>query len=101
MAVTQAEEALRIVRNRYQNGLFTIVDLLNSELALQQAHTNYLQAVHDYKVANASLMLPLVHNPRHRAMISFLLMSRSLTLVFDGDGRPDTPGQELVRRDTC
>jgi outer membrane protein TolC len=57
VAVTQAEEALRIVRNRYQNGLFTIVDLLNSELALQQAHANYLQAVHDYKVANASLML--------------------------------------------
>ncbi len=56
-AVTQAEEALRIVTNRYKNGLFTIVDLLNSELALQQAHTNHLQAVHDYKVANASLML--------------------------------------------
>ena len=57
VAVTQAEEALRIVRNRYENGLFTIVDLLNSELALQQAHTNYLQAVHDYKVAKADLML--------------------------------------------
>jgi len=57
VAVTQAEEALRIVRNRYKNGLFTIVDLLNSELALQQAHTNHLRAVHDYKVANASLML--------------------------------------------
>jgi len=56
-AVTQAEEALRIVRNRYNNGLFTIVDLLNSELALQQAHTNHLRAVHDYKVANANLML--------------------------------------------
>ncbi|UCF93582.1 MAG: TolC family protein [Desulfobacterales bacterium] len=56
-AVTQAEEALRIVRNRYENGLFTIVDLLNSELALQQAHTNHLRAVHDYKVANANLML--------------------------------------------
>lgn len=56
-AVTQAEEALRIVRNRYNNGLFTIVDLLNSELVLQQAHTNHLRAVHDYKVANANLML--------------------------------------------
>jgi outer membrane protein TolC len=56
-AVTQAEEALRIVRNRYKNGLFTIVDLLNSELALQQAHTNHLRAVHDYKVAKANLML--------------------------------------------
>jgi outer membrane protein TolC len=57
VAVTQAEEALRIVGNRYKNGLFTIVDLLNSELALQQAHTNYLQAIHDYKVANTNLML--------------------------------------------
>jgi len=57
LAVTQAEEALRIVRNRYKNGLFTIVDLLNSELALQQAQTNRLRAIHDYKVANANLLL--------------------------------------------
>lgn len=56
-AVAQAEEALRIVGNRYKNGLFTIVDLLNAELALQQAHTNHLRAIHDYKVANANLML--------------------------------------------
>jgi outer membrane protein len=56
-AVAQAEEALRIVRNRYKNGLFTIVDLLNSELALQKAHTNHLRAVHDYKVSTANLML--------------------------------------------
>ena len=56
-AVAQAEEALRIVRNRYKNGLFTIVDLLNSELALQQAHTNQLLAIHDYKVSTANLML--------------------------------------------
>ena len=56
-AVAQAEEALRIVRNRYKNGLFTIVDLLNSELALQQAQTNHLRAIHDYKVSTANLML--------------------------------------------
>ena len=56
-AVAQAEEALRIVRNRYKNGLFTIVDLLNSELALQQTHTNHLRAIHDYKVSTANLML--------------------------------------------
>jgi outer membrane protein len=56
-AVAQAEEALRIVRNRYKNGLFTILDLLNSELALQQAHTNHLRAIHDYKVSTANLML--------------------------------------------
>jgi len=57
VAVIQAEEALRIVSNRYKNGLFTIVDLLNSELALQQAQTNHLLAVYDYKVAHAKLML--------------------------------------------
>jgi outer membrane protein len=56
-AVAQAEEALRIVKNRYENGLFTIVDLLNAELALQQAHTNHLRAIHDYKVSTANLML--------------------------------------------
>jgi outer membrane protein len=56
-AVIQAEEALRIVGNRYKNGLFTIVDLLNSELAMLQARTNHLQAVHDYMVAKVNLML--------------------------------------------
>jgi outer membrane protein len=56
-AVVQAEEALRIVGNRYKNGLFTVVDLLNSELAMLQARTNQLQAVHDYMVAKVSLML--------------------------------------------
>jgi outer membrane protein TolC len=56
-ALTQAEEALRIVGNRYANGLFTIVDLLNAELALQQARTNHLLAVQDYTVARANLML--------------------------------------------
>lgn len=56
-AVIQAEEALRIVGNRYAGGLLTIVDLLNAELALQRARSNQLQAVHDYKVAGAKLML--------------------------------------------
>lgn len=56
-AVAQAEEALRIVGNRYRNGLFTVVDLLNAELALQQALTNQLRAIHDYKVSTANLML--------------------------------------------
>jgi len=56
-AVTQAEETLRIVRNRYNNGLFTIVALLDAELALQQARTNHFKAVHDYKVADTQLAL--------------------------------------------
>jgi outer membrane protein len=56
-AVSQAEESLRIVRNRYENGLFTIVDLLDSETALQLARTHYLRSNYDYTVARAQLYL--------------------------------------------
>ena len=56
-AVGQAEEGLRIVRNRYENGLYTIVNLLDAELALQQARTNYFRALYDYKVATTQLAL--------------------------------------------
>ncbi len=56
-AVSQADESLRIVRNRYESGLFTIVDLLDSEVALQQARTHYLRSLHDHTVAMAQLHL--------------------------------------------
>ena len=56
-AADQAEEVLRIVNNRYNNGLLTIVDLLDAELAHQQARTNYFKALHDYKVARVDLEL--------------------------------------------
>jgi outer membrane protein len=56
-AVAQAEEGLRIVRNRYESGLYTIVNLLDAELALQQARTNYLRSLHYYKVATTQLTL--------------------------------------------
>jgi outer membrane protein TolC len=57
IAVEQAEEGLRIVKNRYNNGLLTIVGLLDAELARQQARTNYFRALHDYKVARIELEL--------------------------------------------
>ena len=56
-AVAQAEESLRIVGNRYGNGLLTIVDLLDAQVALQQAHTQVFKALHDYKVARIELAL--------------------------------------------
>jgi outer membrane protein TolC len=56
-AVAQAEEALRIVKDRYETDLVTIVELLNAELALQQARTNRSRAIHDYNNAKADLML--------------------------------------------
>jgi TolC family type I secretion outer membrane protein len=56
-AVAQAEEGLRIVRNRYENGLYTIVNLLDAETAFQQARNNYLGALHDYMVSRVQLAL--------------------------------------------
>ena len=55
--VAQAEEALRIVQDRYESDLLTIVELLNAELALQQARTNRYQAIHDYNIAKTALRL--------------------------------------------
>ncbi|MBN1102907.1 MAG: TolC family protein [Deltaproteobacteria bacterium] len=55
--LNQAEEGLRIVRNRYENGLFTIVNLLDAEAALQQARASYYRSIYDRKVAMAMLHL--------------------------------------------
>lgn len=55
--VLQAEESLRIVANRYANGLLTIVDLLTAEATLQQARTTYAHALHDYWVGKTHLRL--------------------------------------------
>jgi outer membrane protein TolC len=56
-AVEQAEEGLRIVKNRYNSGLLTIVDLLDAEVTLQRARTRHFQSLHDYKVARVLLAL--------------------------------------------
>lgn len=56
-AVSQAEAALRIVTDRYQTGLTTIVDLLASEEALTQTQGNLTRALYDWNVSLASLEL--------------------------------------------
>lgn len=56
-AVDQAREGLRIVGHRYAGGLLTIVDLLDAQVALQQARTRHFKAMHDYKVARIELAL--------------------------------------------
>ena len=56
-ALDQAEEGLRIVRSRYENGLFTIVNLLDAEMALQQTRNLHLRSLYDHKVAMAQLHL--------------------------------------------
>ncbi|MEZ5404418.1 MAG: TolC family protein [Bryobacteraceae bacterium] len=54
-SIAQAEESLRIMRNRYQAGLATVSDLLRNETALLDARTRRLAAVHDQRVASIAL----------------------------------------------
>jgi len=53
----QAEESLRIIRNRYQAGLATVTDVLRAETALNGSRTNYLKAQFDQKISRANLEL--------------------------------------------
>ncbi len=56
-AIGQSRESLRIVKNRYNSGLFTITDLLDAEVMVQQSLTHHLKAIHDYRAAMAHLEL--------------------------------------------
>jgi len=54
-AQTEAEESLRIIQNRYEEGLATITDLLRVETAHTAARKNYLNALFDYRLSYAVL----------------------------------------------
>jgi outer membrane protein len=56
-AEVQAEEGLRIVKNRFENGLTTVTDLLRSELALTGSRSSQLRAIFDQWVSVANLEL--------------------------------------------
>lgn len=53
--VDLAKESLRIGRVRYESGLITNLEVLDAELAVTQAETNYLQALYDYQTAKVNL----------------------------------------------
>jgi outer membrane protein TolC len=57
MAAEQAEEALRIVNNRYQAGMTTITEMLRAEDAARAARTNYWEAVYRMSASYAALEL--------------------------------------------
>ena len=54
-AVAQAEESLRITKNRYEAGLTTVTELLRSETALAEAQSRRFAAVHDQRLAGVAL----------------------------------------------
>lgn len=56
-AVSQSNESLRILQNRYGAGLITITDLLQAGTARTRAQENYLNAVFDYRLSYAALEL--------------------------------------------
>jgi len=56
-AVEEAAEALRIVQDRYANGILPLVSLLDAETSHQQALTHHFQARHDYQAARIDLAL--------------------------------------------
>jgi outer membrane protein len=53
--VTQAEESLRIMEVRYQNGLCPLTDLLDAQTALQQAQGEAIQAKAEYNLDMISI----------------------------------------------
>ena len=56
-ASAQAQESVRINRNRYDSGLATITDLLQIQQAMTQAQTNYWNAVYQCRISYANLQL--------------------------------------------
>lgn len=50
-----AEEALSIVEERYKQGLATSLEVMDTQVALRRAKTNWLQSLSDYLIAKAKL----------------------------------------------
>jgi outer membrane protein len=55
--ISHATEALRIVQDRYYEGLTTITEVLRAETALVRARLNVLAARHDYYIGYANVLL--------------------------------------------
>ena len=55
LAVEQADEDYRIAQLRYMSGVGTNTDVLDAQVALTQAKTNYMQALYDYNTSKTAL----------------------------------------------
>ncbi len=58
-AVESAEQAARLVDNRYANGVATITELLAAQTQLDKAHADVVRAQYELAVQRASLLLAL------------------------------------------
>lgn len=57
--VAQAQEALRLARLRYQEGSSTQLDVMNAEVALNQARMSHYQSLFEYNLARTQLQKAL------------------------------------------
>ncbi|QDR82086.1 TolC family protein [Sporomusa termitida] len=55
VAVTKAEEDYKISQVRYSAGVGTNLDVIDSQVALTSAQTDYVQAMYDYNTSRAKL----------------------------------------------
>jgi outer membrane protein TolC len=55
LAVRQTEENLDIANGRYAAGVGNPIEVTDAQVAYTNAKTSYIQALYDYKVAQASL----------------------------------------------
>jgi len=55
LAVEQASEALRVLQNRYAQGLAKTTDVLMAHTQLSEQKMSYIRAVFNYNLAAASL----------------------------------------------
>jgi outer membrane protein TolC len=61
LAVSQAEEAQRIIAKRYENGVTTIVELLGGQAQLDKARADVVAARYELKVQRATARLAAGH----------------------------------------
>ena len=59
LGAQQAAEAYRLANVRYQNGIGTILDVVNAQAQLAQARSNLLNAQYDYQTSLAQLIRAL------------------------------------------
>lgn len=55
IAVEEAETDFMVAQKRYSNGIGINLDVIDAELALNTAKTNYIRALYDYNVSRAKL----------------------------------------------
>ena len=56
VTVEQAEENLKIAEVRYSAGVGTNTEVIDAQVSLTKAKTNYIQAMYDFNTNKASLI---------------------------------------------